>query len=75
MINYACTHVRCDIDQFCCSSSIVAFEPINTKQRPLQKPQALLFIIHEFSRSRMPLNFSHGDSCDDKISARTHGAS
>ena len=56
-----------DIDQFCYSSSITPFKTINMKQRPFQNIQALLFIIHAFCSSAIPLNFSPDDNCDDKI--------
>ena len=57
--------MRCDIDQFCCSSSIAALKTINTKT--FVKTQALLFIFHAFCSSGIPLKFSHGENCDDKI--------
>ena len=63
----ACAHVLCDIDQFYCSSSITDFITINTKYRPFQINQALLFIIHSFCSPRIPLKFSHDNNCNNKI--------
>ena len=59
--------MRFDIDHFCFSSSIAVFKTINTKQRPLQKTQILLFIIHAFCSQGIPLKFSHDGKHDDKI--------
>ena len=62
---YAC--VSCDIDQFSCSSSSTAFKTINTKQRPLQNIQALLFIIHARCSPGIPWKFSHHNNRDVKF--------
>ena len=58
--------MRYDIDQFR-SSLIAAYKTIHMKERHLQKPQALLLIIHALCSPGIPLKFSHDDNHDDKI--------
>ena len=59
--------MRCDIDQFCCSSSMADFKTINTKQRPSQNNTSSFVYYPCICSSGFPLKFSHDDNCDDKI--------